>query len=195
MAAAGRAPRTMVVIPSVAGLSDFQSDLKKISTAAKASAKSVDDSFKKIGKSVSGTGTGSGTKSGLAKTFDMSKVTKSFAAATKTITSGISKITSGALNAGNSIRKFGNSIEGVGRGLRSLGRDAEMLGRGLTVGITLPVIGSAIAIGKWGGEFETALVRVQTLVGVSASTVKSWGDTILKIAPELATLPVDMAEG
>ena len=71
----------------------------------------------------------------------------------------------------------------------------ERIGRSLTLFVTLPITAAGVAIIKAGKDFEKALVKTQTLVGVNEKVIASWGNQIAETAHRLGVLPVQMAEG
>lgn len=178
-----RIPKAMAITPAYTGVDQFAADARRVTSIAQSTARDVRNAMSRSTGSILGAGA------------SFTGVSGTIGSATRSIVSNVRNITSGVFNAGNAIVGFGQRIEGIGRSMRSLGYDAERLGRGLTVGITLPIIGAGIAMVKAGGEFEEALKRTEVLVGVNRDVVDAWGKEILKIAPTLATLPTEMAEG
>lgn len=178
-----RIPRAMTITPAYTGVDQFAADARRVTSIAQNTARDVRNAMSRSTGSILGAGA------------SFTGVSGTIGNATRSIVSNVRNIASGVFNAGNAISGFGQRIEGIGRSMRSLGYDAERLGRGLTVGITLPVVGAGIAVLRAGTQFENALKKVEVLVGVNRNVVNAWGEEILRVAPSLATLPTEMAEG
>jgi TP901 family phage tail tape measure protein len=95
----------------------------------------------------------------------------------------------------NSLRKFGTNIANVGKSITRFSFQLERVGRGMMMAFTLPAIAAGYAIVKTAMDFETALVKVENLVGVSRDVVAGWGEEILEFSTRLAVMPVEAANG
>lgn len=183
MANDARIPKTMNVVPQVAGLDNFQQDWAKV-------AKTVNDGVNDIKKSlaqISGK-----TNVSLSKTSQV-------AAQLGSNIRNVGNVFAGSLGAvssfGQGIVNVGKVIEKTGQITRRLAFDFERVGWSLTTFVTLPLIAAGISAVKAGAQFEASLKKVQTLVGVNEEIVRKWGQQILDIAPKLGQLPTEMAEG
>lgn len=84
------------------------------------------------------------------------------------------------------------SIVGVGE---RVDRALSRIGTRLTVGITLPVAGAAVALSRMGATFDQTLTRIGTLANATESEVESFRAAVLKLAPAVAQTPTGLAEG
>lgn len=75
-----------------------------------------------------------------------------------------------------------------------IGNDISRSGRFLAVGVTAPIVGIGIAAAKMSADFETTLSRITGLVGDEAAQVRAWGDELLRLGPEVAKSPRELAE-
>lgn len=79
---------------------------------------------------------------------------------------------------------------------RAMGAAAAALGplgvaaAGLAAG--LAAVG--VAAGKMAADFETQMVKIETLAGVSQEQIEAWGDQILELAPKLGRAPEELAD-
>lgn len=67
-------------------------------------------------------------------------------------------------------------------------------GRVMTAGITLPMAAVGAAALKMAMKFESAMVRMETLVGMQASEMAGWADQVKRMAGEVGKSAVELAE-
>ncbi len=65
----------------------------------------------------------------------------------------------------------------------------------MTLGMTLPLVGAATAALKFSTDFETAMVKVGNLTNIGASGIKEMRAEILKLSPQVAVGPKELAAG
>ena len=82
----------------------------------------------------------------------------------------------------------------MGSTFQSFGRTMANFGANLTKYVTVPLAGAAVAVFKFGKDFEKELSKVVGLVGVSRDQVDAWGKDILELAPELGKAPRELAD-
>jgi TP901 family phage tail tape measure protein len=95
----------------------------------------------------------------------------------------------------NSAHSMGSTfITKIGSTFQSFGRTMANFGANLTKYVTVPLAGAAVAVFKFGKDFEAELSKVVGLVGVSRDQVDAWGKDILELAPELGKAPRELAD-
>jgi TP901 family phage tail tape measure protein len=95
----------------------------------------------------------------------------------------------------NSAHSMGSTfITRIGSTFQSFGRTMANFGANLTKYVTVPLAGAAVAVFKFGKDFESELSKVVGLVGVSRNQVDAWGKDILELAPELGKAPRELAD-
>ena len=77
---------------------------------------------------------------------------------------------------------------------KELGKSMERVGKDLTKYITVPLLGVGTAAFKVGKDFEAEMSKIVGLVGVAQEQVDLWAKDIIKMAPELARSPKELAE-
>ena len=78
-----------------------------------------------------------------------------------------------ALNGINSdIKKVSNEFEG----LKKVGEGISSVGKKLTTGLTLPIVGIAVASTKTAGDFEAAMNKVSAISGATGKDLQSLED-------------------
>jgi len=95
----------------------------------------------------------------------------------------------------NSAHSMGSTfITRIGSTFQSFGKSMANFGANLTKYVTVPLAGAAVAVFKFGKDFESELSKVVGLVGVSRDQVDAWGKDILELAPELGKAPRELAD-
>lgn len=72
-------------------------------------------------------------------------------------------------------------------------RSMLMLGQTFSA-LTIPIAAIGVTATKMFSDFEYSLAKVQGLVGIAAQTVQEWGNQILKMGPQVAKSPKELAE-
>ena len=90
--------------------------------------------------------------------------------------------------------KGASFITRIGSTFQSFGKSMANFGTNLTKYITVPLAGAAVAVFKFGKDFEAELSKVVGLVGVSRDQVDAWGKDILELAPRLGKAPRELAD-
>ena len=89
--------------------------------------------------------------------------------------------------------KFTKGIDRAQAKLRRFGRNMDRTGRRMTTSLTVPMTLAGTAAVKMSLDFENAMTKIITLVGVSEEQVKEWSDLLIKIGPELGKTPTELA--
>lgn len=89
---------------------------------------------------------------------------------------------------GQSLEKLASTLTGVGTAMHATGTI-------LTTMITAPLVAAALAGEHFAADFQTQMVRVQTLAGASATEVAAMRGEVLKLAPAVGVGPADLAKG
>jgi len=203
-------PKIMSITPRFEGVNQFISDAKRISTEVNRMTKDVNKSLNQLGKTSTATNkiTADANKMATSVNKSVGALAKTSAAVksstsridtfSKSLSSGLSSLNKwgkGFDFTNNSMRRFGTSLANVGKSITRFSFQLERVGRGMMMAFTLPAIAAGYAIVKTAMDFETALVKVENLVGVSRSVVAGWGEEILEMSTDLAAMPVDLAKG
>ncbi len=80
-----------------------------------------------------------------------------------------------------------------GAKIGSIGKSTAAMGRSLTRNLTLPIVAVGIASVKMANDFSQSLTRMVGLAGVSQKQVNAWSADILKLGPEVAKSPRELA--
>jgi TP901 family phage tail tape measure protein len=91
-------------------------------------------------------------------------------------------------------RKIDASAKKVNASLRSTGESMKQVGKSATRNITVPMTLAATAAVKLFSDYEASISKVVGLVGVAAETTDKWAKDILKIAPQVAKAPAELAD-
>jgi len=82
----------------------------------------------------------------------------------------------------------------VGRAMTTVGSSVSRAGQILSVGLTVPLAGAAVAATKFAADYEAAMVKVGTLSENSASDVAAMSEEVLRLAPTVGKGPQELAE-
>lgn len=86
-----------------------------------------------------------------------------------------------------------NSLTRAEASLRASGQRLRQQGQQITTGLTLPLIALGGAFGRTAAQFETEMVKINTLVGVAPDIVNQWRQSILELAPAVGRGPRELA--
>lgn len=75
-----------------------------------------------------------------------------------------------------------------------VGKSMKSFGRSLAMNISAPLAAVGTAMLKSEMDFERYMTKMISLVGISRSQMGEWRDDILKMAPEVARMPAELAE-
>lgn len=81
----------------------------------------------------------------------------------------------------------------VSRDLTGAADRMRSVGTSLTIGLTLPLAAVGLAATRMGTQFDEAITRVETLVGVAAERVAEFRSQILALGPEVGRGPRELA--
>ena len=84
-----------------------------------------------------------------------------------------------------SLRVFGQSIQGIGRTIRSTGKYMSMA-------ITAPLVGMGALATRESTQFETALQRLQSLVGLSSDQTQEFRKQVLELSATVGQTPTQL---
>ena len=182
MAASSSIPKRMSVIPEVLQVNKFVGDMALVSKSVNTATRNINRSLKSI------------TSASVALPRATNNV-RGFGNAISRNLSGLNRWAASFDASNNALTSFGQTLTRVGFGISRFSFQLERFGRGLLLGITLPFVAASVVAINAGKDFESALVKVETLVGVNRKVVKAWGQEIMDVSADLATLPVEMAKG
>lgn len=97
----------------------------------------------------------------------------------KGVKAGLAQAQTQAQGFGASLRA---SLAGASDALGQFGRSASTTGRKLLTSVTLPLVGIGVAAFKMSADFESAMAKVEGLVGVAHDQVVSWGAEVKNLA-------------
>jgi TP901 family phage tail tape measure protein len=90
-------------------------------------------------------------------------------------------------------QQFQQGLSGAGAMLRDFGNNMAMVGRSLTL-VTAPLDAFGAGVIKAGMDFDTAMAKIQGLVGVSVEDLGKLKQAALNLAGETSRSPVELAE-
>ena len=97
----------------------------------------------------------------------------------KGVKAGLTQATTQAAAFGSSLKA---SMESASAALGQFGRSASTTGRKLLTSVTLPVVGIGVAAFKMSADFESAMAKIEGLVGVANDQVVAWGGEVKNLA-------------
>lgn len=86
------------------------------------------------------------------------------------------------------LQKSQSALTSVGKGMTSVGKNAMM-------GLTLPIVGAGIAVGKMAMDFETNMTNIYTLMDEATIKSQDWGKSVLDLSKELPQSTDTLAKG
>ena len=86
-------------------------------------------------------------------------------------------------------------LDAVGARLQTAGRRMQSVGRGMTKGITLPIIGAGIAIGRTSLQFSRGMGDVASLLPGNTKRVSELRAEVLRLGPEVGASLTDVSQG
>jgi len=84
--------------------------------------------------------------------------------------------------------------KGVTKGLKNISSKFKTFGRNLTLAVSLPLAGIAVAAAKMAFGFGESLLKIQTLVGKTKEEIASMRGEIIKLGGETARSPRELAD-
>jgi TP901 family phage tail tape measure protein len=75
---------------------------------------------------------------------------------------------------------------------RTLGRDMVQVGAAMSMYITAPIVAAGVASVKFAADFETELLKLHTLSGVTTETVGKMRESILALSPAVGIGPREL---
>jgi TP901 family phage tail tape measure protein len=91
------------------------------------------------------------------------------------------------------VMNLGMSIRNLGRDIRSMGNEMASIGFRLGFLLSLPILSGVAATANAAIDFETAIFKMMTIVGLAESQVRHFGDEILKMAARVGRAPEELA--
>jgi TP901 family phage tail tape measure protein len=76
----------------------------------------------------------------------------------------------------------------------AFGTSMATMGKKLSLGLTLPIVGAGIAAVKLASDFDSAMTKITSLVGISADEVKSMRDGVLGLSSETGKSADELAD-
>jgi TP901 family phage tail tape measure protein len=78
----------------------------------------------------------------------------------------------------------GAKLQGFGSQMQAMGQSVARVGKGLTVGVTLPIVGVGVAATKMAMDFDTSLTKMVSLVGLTRGEVDGMRGDIIDMASQ-----------
>ena len=75
------------------------------------------------------------------------------------------------------LRSNVEKLQDVGRRVSAIGAGISSVGRGMTMGLTLPIVGAGVAAVAAASNLEETINKVNVVFGESASVVQAWAET------------------
>ena len=91
--------------------------------------------------------------------------------------------------------EFNKKLKQSAKQLRKLGNQFKSIGSSISRNFTMPFAIAGGASVKMALDFEKSLTKIQTLVGKTDAEIQAMETSILKMSGEVATAPVDLANG
>ena len=91
-------------------------------------------------------------------------------------------------------KNFSSALKESESKLTKFGTSAQKAGTKMTMALTLPIAGAAAGAIKAASDFETSMTKIQSMVGLSAETVKGFEKDVLRLAGETAQAPKELAD-
>ena len=92
------------------------------------------------------------------------------------------------------LKSIQNKAVGLGSKLMTVGSRIRSAGQSMTIGLTTPIVAAGFAIVKTSLKFGDSMAQITALSEASADQVARWREEILKLAPEVAKSPQELAE-
>lgn len=96
---------------------------------------------------------------------------------------------------GADMKGFDKAMKKTDRSLAKFSKKLKSAGRTMTQNLTLPLMAVGAASVKLSMDFETAMTKINTLVGISEEEVAKMREGVLALAGETARAPQELAEG
>ncbi len=94
----------------------------------------------------------------------------------------------------NSSDAMSSGMQRFSESLQKAGREVTAVGKSLTKYITLPMLAVGAGAFKLSKDFEASMSKIVGLVGVAQDQVDEWSKDIIKMAPEVARTPKELAD-
>lgn len=91
--------------------------------------------------------------------------------------------------------KMGKSLDSIGTKMKTIGEGIKGFGEKLSVGLTAPILGVAVAAGKLGMDFEAAMSKVKAISGATGEDFKKLNDQALQLGQDTAFSASQAADG
>ena len=91
-------------------------------------------------------------------------------------------------------QEFDKGMKKAMAGLRRQAEDLTQAGRVISATVTAPLLAAGVAAGKTAMDFETAMTKIITLVGMTRGTIEAWTPTVRKMASEVGVSATELGE-
>ena len=95
---------------------------------------------------------------------------------------------------GADMKGFNKAMSKADKSIARFGKKMTKVGANMTRNLTLPIVGLGVAAGKLSSDFETSMLKINTLVGISTKEVEKMKKGVLELAGETATSPRELAD-
>jgi TP901 family phage tail tape measure protein len=89
---------------------------------------------------------------------------------------------------------FGSSVMGINNGLYGASQSMIYAGATLTRRLTLPISVASGVASKLAVDFETSMVKIETLAGESREQVQAWSTDVLNLSKAFGKSPAELAD-
>jgi hypothetical protein len=80
-------------------------------------------------------------------------------------------------------------------GFTDIGSRISGVGQNITMGVTLPIVGAGVAIGKMYTEFEDGMAKIKTVADTSKISLDQIGDSVKKLSDDSGLGTADLQAG
>ena len=144
----------------------------------------------------------SGLNQSTTKYGEANKVTQGWQQAVNRATAELNKMDRALADNNKSIAlqdsnwtKMGKSLDSIGTKMKTLGAGMSSVGQKISMGLTVPILGVAVAAGKLGMDFEAEMSRVKAISGATGESFKKLNDQALQLGQDTAFSAGQAADG
>ena len=95
---------------------------------------------------------------------------------------------------GADMKGFDKAMKKTDRSLARFSKKLKSAGRTMTQNLTMPILAIGGAAAKLSMDFETAMTKINTLVGISDKEVAKMKEGVLALSGETARSPQELTE-
>ena len=110
------------------------------------------------------------------------------------VNDAMEKLEGRAGKTGSAVEKAAQQYDKVADRLKTVGGALSSVGLKLSLGVTAPLAGAALAASKFASDFEASMTKVVTLSGNTAEEMSAMRAELLKLAPAVGKTPQELAD-